>query len=917
LRASIISTRTKPLVCFPGYWFRWWIRGLAVGIILLIVACPQIRGEDAPLRPSLHSLFADPNLWSVRASRAANLVREGADLNERDANGFTPLARAAHFNDPSLILFLISQGVPVDQPNPEGETALSKLARTHYPGVLEPLLKLGADPDRSDNKGRTPVHHAVMGSQPEQLKILLKAGGEVNRPDNSGNTPLLWATHHSQGTCLEILLQNGADPNIANAGGETPLMRASEYWDNPLLIRLLLESEANPHHRDNEGLSALDRAAKSAGRLPVIELLTVAGATATYIDPGVPPDSCDEQGDSLLIRAIRAKKDGAVAFLLSHGANPDLATQDGTTPLILAINTAPTIIPLLLDHGAAVDLPGQDERTPLHFAAQKDTLGEITQQLLEKGANPNLLASGSISPLMAALYSNQWRAAFHLLEGGARTQERNIKGKEPFHYAAWSGNTEGLVLLREFGADPGNLDDLGRNPFHWVVTDHNWWTTQRFDCIDLLLDMGVDPNLRDKESNTPLDLVLSVISDRGPELAGYFTLRTNAWDKTVPKMFMPGPFPVMWKSNHLIRPEVARAALENHALEKVMHVASGTPLLHFVVRQQQPLLVAGLLRNGADPQQADSQGTTALHLAIRLRNQALVSLLLRYGASPNIPDKGGTSPLALADIQDDAAMVGLLEHPPTLRAGLKPGAPPEEASQAFLEIVKNGSWHLVDEVLSGTVRFNLDVRDAEGNTPLLLALQAKALEQAFSLLQAGASAAIVNVAQETPLHLAASTGCRYLVKAVLNAGGNVGASDAQGRTPLFHAVSAGAPGVIELLLTSGAAVNQPDKQERTALFLAIKDSWWNEPVIWLLARHGADVNHQDANGITPLIEAVTQKLLPIVRRLVALGADLSRKDNRGRSALDLGLKYGSQDLQEWLRSRAPAVATDSAPIKTP
>jgi ankyrin repeat protein len=67
------------------------------------------------------------------------LLKAGADVNAKDADGWTPLHAAAEKN-PS-------------------------------PAVLEVLLKAGADPRAIDKKGKTP--HAV--AKPEYRDILWKA----------------------------------------------------------------------------------------------------------------------------------------------------------------------------------------------------------------------------------------------------------------------------------------------------------------------------------------------------------------------------------------------------------------------------------------------------------------------------------------------------------------------------------------------------------------------------------------------------------------------------------------------------------------------------------------------------------------------------------------------------------------------
>lgn len=61
-----------------------------------------------------------------------------------------------------------------------------------------------------------------------------------------------------------------------------------------------------------------------------------------------------------------------VRWLLRHGASPDLATKDGTTPLFKAVaNRVVPMAELLLDAGADPARPGKKGETPLELAERK------------------------------------------------------------------------------------------------------------------------------------------------------------------------------------------------------------------------------------------------------------------------------------------------------------------------------------------------------------------------------------------------------------------------------------------------------------------------------------------------------------------------------------------------------------------
>ncbi len=113
-----------------------------------------------------------------------------------------------------------------------------------------------------------------------------------------------------------------------------------------------------------------------------------AAELASLLDRGVPPDVCNEKGDSLLMLASYNGHVEATRVLLERGADPELANGRGQTPLAgVAFKGDESMAALLLDSRAAVDGCGPDGKTPLMFAAMFDRV-EIIELLLCRGADP-------------------------------------------------------------------------------------------------------------------------------------------------------------------------------------------------------------------------------------------------------------------------------------------------------------------------------------------------------------------------------------------------------------------------------------------------------------------------------------------------------------------------------------------------
>jgi len=109
-----------------------------------------------------------------------DLINSGADVNEPDENGFTPLIIATIKQNPKIIKALIKAGANVNIVCKNGKTPLMHAATKWYanPQIVKVLLKAGADVNAKDAQGKTSLMYASEGLfiEPKTVKILLDAG---------------------------------------------------------------------------------------------------------------------------------------------------------------------------------------------------------------------------------------------------------------------------------------------------------------------------------------------------------------------------------------------------------------------------------------------------------------------------------------------------------------------------------------------------------------------------------------------------------------------------------------------------------------------------------------------------------------------------------------------------------------------
>ncbi|MFF4196935.1 ankyrin repeat domain-containing protein [Nonomuraea sp. NPDC001831] len=96
-----------------------------------------------------------------RVEVAEALLAAGADVNGREAGGWTALLWAAANGHAATAGVLIEAGAEVDAANDDGDTPLTLAARRGALGVVQTLLEAGADHEKFDGDGDSPLDIAA------------------------------------------------------------------------------------------------------------------------------------------------------------------------------------------------------------------------------------------------------------------------------------------------------------------------------------------------------------------------------------------------------------------------------------------------------------------------------------------------------------------------------------------------------------------------------------------------------------------------------------------------------------------------------------------------------------------------------------------------------------------------------------
>ncbi len=245
-------------------------------------------------------------------SASAVLRKEGAQIDFRDANGMTPLHRAAHLGILSAVKKLVVAGSDIQARTPADELPITLAQESEvreYLLSLQPyspsenyyrlylhkavsegdstkvqwLIAAGADVnERAPESGQSPLHVAADAGDAIVSTLLVEAGANVAAMDYCENTPLHLAVKHGHLDAVRVLLSHGAPCDAKGMNWITPLHIAAEFC-NIKAIDMLLDAGSNIDVKNLWNMTPLHHAAASGSDASVIHLL-MRGASANTCD---------------------------------------------------------------------------------------------------------------------------------------------------------------------------------------------------------------------------------------------------------------------------------------------------------------------------------------------------------------------------------------------------------------------------------------------------------------------------------------------------------------------------------------------------------------------------------------------------------------------------------------------------------
>lgn len=262
-----------------------------------------------------------------------------------------------------------------------------------------------------------------------------------------------------------------------------------------------------------------------------------------HLDRGAHPNALSERGHHALAMACSMSDLDVVKLLVDQGSNLILARPVLCLLGAACHDRADTLEYLISDLGAdpnALDTDLSDSyhnHTPIARAARCSAPRALAM-LIQLGAQPDAHADSSCSPLRAALdgYGGdpdlRSDLVIALLNAGADPNSMAPMGrKRPFDTsilmeAARHGAARALRALISHGARIHDVDAHGQNALHHCLS------SESIECASILVELGVDPELRDAEGFDVLDRASarSYESDYFHSLKSLLNARSEALD---------------------------------------------------------------------------------------------------------------------------------------------------------------------------------------------------------------------------------------------------------------------------------------------------------------------------------------------------------------------------------------------------
>ncbi|CAB3409070.1 unnamed protein product [Caenorhabditis bovis] len=573
---------------------------------------------------------------------------------------------------------------------------------------------------------------------------------------------------------------------------------------------------------------------------------------------------------------------------------------DGMTPLHYAARYGNLkAIELLLSRGAEVRTKNVDGDTALHIASKykHETWTDLVRIVDE---HPSFVEDRMDSERKCGKITENIIKL--LVNYGAIIDERNDYKLTPLHYAAMKSNLAAIATLVGLNANV-NAEDLNEMTPLLLACVHG---TE--EVIEKLIKARSDVTKRDQRQNTVFHIValrgeptiLKMMMKHSGRIASQSLRLTNNEGKTPLRLAVEG--------NH---PETLKEILDIEKSFQTDWKRREKELIHFAASKGYLQVIKQLVEAGLDRNERDPHRCIPLHVAAQMNRKDVVEYLLEE-SNIEEPDDYGMTPLMLAVSQDSLDCVKVL-----IERGAQIWRTDNDERTVIYVGAKYNALNSVDyilshlreeDALSKSIASRKSLRNIESNqesgmvnqtdrdqnSPMHIVASNGYLEMMRLLYAHGAVITLVNEDEETALHRAAHSGQTSAVRQLIEWDKRlILMKDEMGNSALHLAAKMGHDITTRVLLEAGADREARNSYQETPLIVAV-EAGRLETTQQLISKGALVENPSDSR--TVLHVAAERGFDNIARFLIQVGVTLDRRDDRGRTALDVACEHNKKEV---------------------
>ena len=224
-------------------------------------------------------------VWNGRDTIAKYLVEKGASLSTRDNFGNTLLMYCASKGNLAITKYLVEKGCLINVTIPNSVSSPASIAfKKGNIDIWKYLILHGADVNsKMDSDSNSYMSYVVSAGIIDLIRFLFTKNAYPDSKNKNGETPLMVAAQKGYTDIVTLLLDHGASAIATNSEDRTPLMFAASGYDGtravyeneiygyPVRIqidhvevaRILIGKKAKPKEKDLSGKTAYEIALES------------------------------------------------------------------------------------------------------------------------------------------------------------------------------------------------------------------------------------------------------------------------------------------------------------------------------------------------------------------------------------------------------------------------------------------------------------------------------------------------------------------------------------------------------------------------------------------------------------------------------------------------------------------------------